>query len=64
MNNPKTEKNSYLVEAVIKDRLENKENATYLDKDLLDEFQTFLVAGTDSTARFLTMMVYHLVKNP
>lgn len=35
-----------------------------MDKDLLDEFQVIMVAGTDSTAKYLMMMIYYSVKNP
>ncbi len=31
---------------------------------MIDEFQTFLIAGTDTTSRLFTMMVYYLGKYP
>lgn len=39
-----------------------KEQFSYSDDDLVDEFQTFLLAGTDTTTHFFTMMVYYLGK--
>lgn len=34
------------------------------EDDLIDEFITFLIAGTDSTAHLLMMMVYLLHDHP
>lgn len=42
----------------------NKEQFSYSDKDLVDEFQTFLLAGTDTTTHFFTMIVYYLGTYP
>lgn len=42
----------------------NKEEFSYSDDDLVDEFQTFLLAGTDTTTHFFTMIIYYLGKYP
>lgn len=44
-----------------------KEEKDYIecdDKGILDEFKTFLIAGTDTTAHFFMMMVYYIIDNP
>lgn len=42
----------------------NKQKIQYSDNDLIDEFTTFLVAGTDTTSRFFTMITYYINQNP
>lgn len=44
--------------------MKNNSDFSYSDKDLIDELATFLVAGTDTTTFFFTMMVYFLGKYP
>lgn len=44
--------------------MDNKEEFSYSDTDILDEFQTFLIAGTDTTTHFFTMIIYYLGNNP
>jgi cytochrome P450 len=40
------------------------ETIEYSDKDLIDEFTTFMIAGTETTSRLFTMMVYYISRNP
>jgi cytochrome P450 len=49
---------------LIREKLSNNEEFSYSDADLVDEFQTFLIAGTGTTTRFFTMMVYYIGKFP
>lgn len=46
------------------EKLSEKTQFSYSDQDLVDEFSTFLVVGTDSSSRFLAMMIYYLGQNP
>lgn len=36
----------------------------YTDQEIIDEFTTFLSAGTDTTAHFFNMMIYYIAQNP
>lgn len=33
-------------------------------KTLIDEFNIFYIAGTDTTSHMLTMLIYYLIQNP
>ncbi len=46
------------------EKLDNKEQFSYTSHDIIDEFQTFLVAGTDTTARFFSMLLFSLGNHP
>jgi cholesterol 24-hydroxylase len=49
---------------LVYEKLDNKEEFSYSDTELIDEFQTFLIAGTDTTTRFFTMIIYSLGNYP
>ena len=53
-----------VVQALVYENISNKSEFSYSEKGLLDELSTFLVAGTDTTTFFFTMMVYFLGKYP
>lgn len=53
-----------LTQAIIYEKRKYKEAFSYSDADLIDEFSTFLVVGTDTTAKLVTMMVYYTAKDP
>lgn len=36
----------------------------YNEKEILDEFKTFFLAGTDSTAHFLQAIIFFVFKQP
>ena len=55
---------SDIIHALIYEKMANKEQFSYSDDDLVDEFQTFLLAGTDTTTHFFTMITYYLAKYP
>ena len=40
------------------------ENDHYSEKELIDEFKTFFMAGTDTTANNTTILIYQLAKHP
>lgn len=44
--------------------MDNGKEFSYTDNDIIEEFQTFVIGGTDNTAYFFTMMVYYLGKYP
>jgi cytochrome P450 len=44
--------------------MDNKEEFSYSDTELIDEFQTFLIAGTDTTTRFFNQMVFYIGNHP
>ena len=39
-------------------------NDFYSEKELIDEFKTFFMAGTDTTANNTTILIYQLAKHP
>lgn len=45
---------------------ENKKgnSVEYSERDILDEFKTFFLAGTDSTAHFLQAIIFYVFKHP
>ncbi len=49
---------------MIYEKLDNKEEFSYSDAEIIDEFQTFLIAGTDTTTRFFSMLLFALGNNP
>jgi cytochrome P450 len=57
------------VESLYEEKEKNKSEGKtdefeYTTEDLIDEFCTFLVAGTDTTSHLLMMMVYYVCDNP
>lgn len=44
--------------------MDNKEEFSYTDAELIDEFQTFLIAGTDTTTRFFSVIIYFIGNHP
>ena len=58
---------SDIIEALYLDSLKsekNDEDVEYTDTELFEELSTFLIAGTDSTAGLLQMIIYYLGENP
>lgn len=53
-----------IIQALIYEKTDNNEQFSYSDHEVVDEFQTFLIAGTDPVTHFFTMMVYYLGKYP
>ena len=53
-----------VVQALVYENMNNKSEFSFSEKGLIDELSTFLVAGTDTTTFFFTMMVYFLGKHP
>jgi cytochrome P450 len=64
LSSPRKYKCTDIIEAFVYEKLENKEEFSYSDTELIDEFQTFLVAGTDTTTRFFSMIIYYLGNHP
>ena len=52
------------MQALVYENMNNKAEFSFSEKGLIDELSTFLVAGTDTTTFFFTMMVYFLGKHP
>ena len=46
------------------DHQEKAEYGTFTDDDIIDDFLTFFLAGTDTTGHLLTMATYYLIQNP
>lgn len=49
---------------MIYEKRKNKEDYSYSDQDLINEFSTFVISGTDTTSRLLTAMAFYISKNP
>ena len=41
-----------------------KEGDFYTKQELIDQFKTFFMAGTDTTANNTTILIYQLAKHP
>ena len=49
----------------LKSNENNKEDGDfYTEKELINEFKTFFMAGTDTTANNTTILIYQLAKYP
>ena len=58
-----TQGNDLLVSLLLAQNSEN-DSDRLSDEDIIDEFVTFFVAGMDTTAHLVGMILYHLAKNP
>ena len=51
------EKPSDLIEAIVRDSLNEEREGVYDDQSIFDEFRTFLFAGVDTTCNYLATMI-------
>jgi cytochrome P450 len=52
-----------LVRANINSKSKNNEDF-YSEEEILEEFSTFFVAGTDTTSHYVMTMIYLIAQNP
>lgn len=52
-----------LVRANINSKSKNNEDV-YSEEEILEEFSTFFVAGTDTTSHYVMTMIYFIAQNP
>ena len=56
---------SDLLEAIVRNSLQNREQKKVYDEEsIFDEFNTFFMAGVDTTSNYLAMAIYLLAQNP
>ncbi len=53
-----------MIQAIAYEKMDNNLEFSYSDEDLVNDFVGFVNAGTDTTTKFFTMMVYYIGKNP
>ena len=59
------EQPSDLLEAIVRDSLQDRESKKVYDEEsIFDEFNTFFVAGVETTSNYLAMTIYLLAQHP
>ena len=59
------EQPSDLLEAIVRNSFQNKDQKKVYDEEsIFDEFNTFFVAGVETTSNYLAMTIYLVVQHP